>query len=291
MRYIDHPRIVELLKHKIEQNFEEVMKTFETVDNIIAYYQENPTLLQTEMGKFFKYYSASVSKINRKSKKQILKLFYTLLHYPNLLSACKEILYIFSDYRACVYYMTPTIDFYNTDKKTMDSIVHSFKDNLNTMNQIVSRIYLGDANPWGSPYYASAFAMYETLHILHLYYSDPLNVCGIGFQSRIRSPKEAERHIQEKRNQYDIQIRGDWTYSTVLISLKKKGYDLWFAIPFLMDCIYSSYEFEHIPISLIWESARKVSQQRNNNLLGVMIYVLVVHGTISNLNLLKRFND
>ena len=62
----------------------------------------------------------------------------------------KEILYICSDYRACIYFMTPSINFENykrTKKEVVKDVVLKFRCNINTLNQIISHIYVGYKNP------------------------------------------------------------------------------------------------------------------------------------------------
>jgi len=293
MNYIEHPRIVQWLKKRIQEHYKKIQETFQIVDKILEYYQQNASLRRSEMGKFLVFYSSEVKRMDRKSKKEILELFYKLIRYPGILSTLKELFYIFSDYRACLYYMTPSIDFYNTDKKTMTQVVHAFRDNLNTMIQIISRVYLGDVNPWGSPYYASAFAMYETLHILQLYYRNPFQECGmdVHYKCRFENKKKTMTYIQQQIKKYDIVSHVSFNCSTALIALKKKGYDLWFVISFLFECIYSEYTFEKMPLAIVWDCSKRVSQQRNNNMMGAMAYILTSEGYISNVNLLKRFND
>jgi len=291
--HLKHPRIVELLKRKIKENRKHILENIKKINTIIKYYKQNKFISNSEMGTFFKYYESELKKVNYKKEEDILKLFYKLIYYPDIISALKEAFYIFSDYRACIYYMTPSIDFYNSKKEIVMKVVESFRDNLNTMNQIISRVYIGSSNPWGSIYYASAFSMYETLYILHLYFEDPLSLCNIHFtfKKRYKKDKDVLLHIKEQSNKYNIYLHTEPTFSSILIAFKKKGYDLWFTIPFLFESIYSEYEFKNIPVALIFDSKKRISQQRNNNMLGVMIYILSINGYISNVNLLKRFND
>jgi predicted nucleotidyltransferase len=66
--------------------------------------------------------------------------------------------------------MTPSINFRNCSKEQIDMYVKYFASNQNTFISIISKIYLGDQNSWGSPYYSTAIAMFETLNILGLHY-------------------------------------------------------------------------------------------------------------------------
>jgi hypothetical protein len=105
------------------------------------------------------------------------ELFYKLIFYENCISVLKECFYIFSEYRACIYFMTPSINFNNTKKNIIENVIISFRDNINTLNQIISKIYLGDKNPWGSIYYSTAYSMTQEVLFLVLAMYDCIFYC------------------------------------------------------------------------------------------------------------------
>jgi hypothetical protein len=227
---------------------------------------------------------------NTNSNKDLLKLFYKLISYDRCLDLLKECFYIFSDYRSCIYFMTPSIDFNDTEKKNVDEVVSHFKDNINTLNQIISKVYIGDKNPWGSPYYSSAYSMFDTLLILKKYYKDPLDKLDIKFKiNKICSDNNIVKNLYKKNSDTNLKKNSN-NVSQFLINLKKAGYDLWYTIPYIFNTIFKEYELSNILDSLVFEN-KKIYLQKMNNKIGIMCYILVDKGYISNINIFQNFND
>ena len=109
----------EIIKKKILkmiiENHDIVIDKLNKIDIIISYYKENNLINKSEIGKFFTFYENNKKGINVNNHKDLHKLFYKLITYEKCISVLKECFYIFSDYRACIYFMTPSIDFYNTN--------------------------------------------------------------------------------------------------------------------------------------------------------------------------------
>jgi hypothetical protein len=80
------------------------------------------------------------------------------------------------------------------------------------------------------------------------------------------------------------------TISQFIINLKHLGYDLWTIIPFIFNNIYIDYEFENIVDSNVF-GYKKIYYQKMNNKLGIMCYILVNEGYITNVNIFQKFND
>jgi hypothetical protein len=284
----------------IKENKKTVHEKLNKIDIIINFYKKNNLIEKSEIGKFFSFYEKSKKHINLKNDKDLLKLFNILINYDKVVSVLKECFYIFSDYRACIYFMTPSIDFHNTSKKTINNVILHFRDNLNTMNQIISKIYIGDENPMGSPYYSTVYSMFETLFIIKKYFSDPLKIVKIKFNV---IKKCSEKQIIEKLcdkyhntklkdSELDNKINKTHVHniSQLILNLKRLGYDLWFVLPLVFNTIYEKYEVKNIQESLVF-GKEKLYFQKMNNQIGFMCYVLVSEGYVSNGNIFNNFND
>jgi hypothetical protein len=196
--------------------------------------------------------------------------------------------------------MTPSIDFHNTSKKTINNVILHFRDNLNTMNQIISKIYIGDENPMGSPYYSTVYSMFETLFIIKKYFSDPLKIVKIKFNvikkfnEKQIIQKLCDKYHNTKLKDSDLDNKINKTHvhniSQLILNLKRLGYDLWFVVPLVFNTIYESYEVRNIPESLVF-GKEKLYFQKMNNQIGFMCYVLVSEGYVSNGNIFNNFND
>jgi hypothetical protein len=300
LQFMNNEQMKNKIKEMIKKNKVYVYERLNIIDQVIYYYEQNNLIKKSEIGHFFMYYKKNRSKINLKNNKLsnniLFELFYKMISYDKLISVLKEIFYIFSEYRACIYFLTPSIHFYNTDKKTKDKIeqvVLAFRDNLNTLNQIVSKIYIGDKNPWGSPLYSSAYAMFDTLIILKKYYEDPLKKLKINFLIEKKClKKNILPNIIEKINKLNnnYNINNLKNISEAILYLRKRGYDLWFTIPFLFDIIYPKYILQNISYSNVIGSSR-IYQQKMNHTLGVLCFILCEKNFISNINIFQKFND
>jgi hypothetical protein len=296
LSYMNHEIIKKKIYNLIVKNKKYIYERFEKVDIIIHFYEQNNLIKKSEIGKFFLFYQKSKKTINIKSNKALFKFFYKLISYENILSVLKECFYIFSNYRACIYYMTPSINFHNTKKDKIDKVVLHFKDNINTLNQIVSKVYIGDQNPWGSIYYSTSYAMFETLIILKKYYKDPLNKLNIKFTHSKKADNEnilknlykkyliAYKNTKFEKNntsQCNILQKKVNNVSHFILLLKKLGYNLWIIIPCVFNIIFQKYNFKGIPESNIIGN-KLIYQQKFNNAIGVMAFILVKMGYISN---------
>ena len=301
LKYINHEKIQKKILDMIIKNHDLVLDKLNKIDIIISYYIQNNLINKSEIGKFFYFYQINSKNINTNNHKDLLKLFNKLISYERCVSVLKECFYIFSDYRACIYFMTPSIDFNNTKKDIIEKVILSFRDNINTLNQIISKVYIGDNNPWGSVYYSTAYAMFDTLFILKKYYENPFEILDIKFiinKKIIKSNiiKElCDKYNKIKLNNISnisnkINIKNIHSISQFIIFLRKKGYDLWFTIPFVFNIIYKDYEIIGISDSEVIGN-KKIFLQKSNNNLGLMCYILSVNGFISNINIFKNFND
>ena len=310
--YLNNPIYVTILLHtlksintdymkkkilqKINDNHDLILEKMEKVNIIISFYKKNDLINKSEIWIFFTFYEKCLKKTNINNKDDLLKLFYELIHYENCISVLKECFYIFSDYRACIYYLTPSINFYKTKKNILDNVIDHFKDNINTLNQIISKIYIQDNNPWGSPYYSTAYSMFETLFIIKKYYKEnykSFKKLNINFKIvKKTDPVDIIKNLLKKFNIIKFSngtIKSANNVSDFLIKVKKLGYDMWFTIPFIFDTIYEKYKLDNIMESYTFGSD-KIYFQKMNNILGIMCYILVCEGFITNINIFQNFN-
>jgi len=303
MSFLYNDKMKDYILNLIKNNHSYVIDKLNKIDIIISFYKENNLINKSEIGKFFTFYERHRKYINLKKHDQLLNLFYNLISYPNCINVLKECFYIFSDYRSCIYFMTPSIDFYKVNiknKKLLKQVIHNFKDNQNTMNQIITHVYSGDKTPWGSKLYTMAYAMFETLMILKLYFKDPLKELDIKFSikkecnkkdiikklcSNYNNKKFKTSDIDNKINEKNIN-----NVSHFILILKKMGYDLWFVIYLVFDTIYPKYSLKGL-ISPIIYTHEKIKLQLKNNELGVLCFILTNKGFITNSNIFNNFND
>lgn len=280
----------------IIKNHTYILERLNMIDKVIFYYKQNNLINKSEIGHFFTFYEKNRKLLNVNNNAHLLNLFYKLINYEKCVSVLKECFYIFSDYRACIYFLTPSIDFNNTKKSILNKVINNFKDNTNTLTQIISKTYVGDKTPWGSPYYSTAYAMFDTLIIIKKYYKDkfkPLDKLDIIFKIN----KKCKKNIIIKKlyKEYDnkkllnSELNNVNNVSHFLISLKKLGYDMWFSIPLIFNTIYESYELNNIMDAKIYDHD-KIYYQKTNNKLGIMCYILVADGFITNANIFQKFN-
>lgn len=299
MRFLYTSPIKKKINLLIKENKKEIQKNIENAKIIIDFYDKNENIQNSLIGKFFQYFKDKIKNIKIHDDKKLLQLFYELIEYPSLLSILKECFYIFSNYRACLYFMTPTINFRNCSNEKIDTYVDYFKTNQNTLTSIISKVYLGDKNPWGSIYYASAYAMFETLNILGLYYDkqkyDVLKKIKISTSIKLlhKNKKEQIKALLIKFEMNKInknnKINKLLNVSQLIIILKRMGYDLWFVIPLIFDTLYK-YDFKGIQESNSI-GYQKIYHQKMNLKLGTMIYILNLDGFITNMHIFNNFND
>ncbi len=312
-KYLENPYIYQLIlkyypllqtakakdsiKKLIDKNYDVIIDRLKKIDIIISFYKENQLINKSEIGKFFHFYEKEMKKIDIKKKSDINKLFYKLISYENCLQTIKEAFYIFSDYRACIYFLTPSINFYNskkTSKTIVKRVINNFKDNINTLNQIMTKIYLGDASPFGQPQYTTAYTMFETLIIIKKYCKNPLDELDIKFKTNKKpiENKELLRKLHDNFNKYKLtekNINKINNVSHFIVELKRLGYDLWYTISLIFDTIYEDYQLNGIPEALV-VGYKNIYLQKQNNILGVKCYILVDNDFITNVNIFNNFN-
>ena len=318
LKFIQHRDFHKRLLSLISINKKAILDNCKNMDILISFYKQNNLINKSEIGKFFSFYEIEYKKISAigKGKKNklkitdlsILKMFLKIINYERFVETLKEILYIFSDYRACIYFMTPSINFENyqyTKKEVVKDIVLKFRPNINTLNQIISHIYVGYKNRWGSGYYATALAMFDTLMILKKYFKNVLSILKIKFECanerelKLKKSKDIIKKICEnyhKNKMFESEIdnmineKKINNVSQFIINLKRLGYDMWFVIPLVFDSIYRKYKISGLCKPFIW-GTDKIYLQNMNNELGFMCFKLVEDGYISNIHIFNRFND
>ena len=302
IEYLEHPIIKQKLIDMIDKNHKLILKKIKTTSLIVSYYKQNNLITRSEIGKFFTFYEKELSKINVNKKSDLLKLFYKLIYYDKCISVLKECFYIFSNYRACIYFMTPSINFNilnKKNKKILDKVVISFKDNLNTLSQVISKSYIGDENPWAK-YYSTAYSLFDTLLIMQKYYKEPLKELDINFIVKKECNKKdiiknlCKNYHTEKMKVSDIDDKlipkNINNISQFIINIKRIGYDMWFVIPLVFKSIYELYILENVQESIVF-GAHNIHLQKKNHLLAVMCYILVKENYITNINILNGFNE
>ena len=322
LKLIQHKDFQKRLLELISINKKSILENCKNIDIIISFYKQNNLINKSEIGKFFNFYENEYKKIigsksgcgtSSKSKAKIcdlsiLKMFLKIINYERFVETLKEILYICSDYRACIYFMTPSINFENyksTKKEVVKDVVLKFRCNINTLNQIISHIYVGYKNRWGSGYYATALAMFDTLMILKKYFKNVLYMlkikfeCANGRKLKLKKSKDIIKKICEnyhKKKMFESEIdnmineKKIINVSQFIINMKRLGYDMWFVIPLVFDSIYGKYKISGLCKPLIWGTDRIYLQDMNNEL-GFMCFKLVEDGYISNIHIFNRFND
>lgn len=301
MKFLYTETIKNKLSKLIKKNKNEIKKSIENAHIIIDFYDKNENVRNSPIGQFFQYFKDKIIHIKLTDDKQLLALFYKLIEYPSLLSILKECFYIFSNYRACLYFMTPSINFKTCSKDKIELYIKYFASNQNTLTSLISKIYIGDKNPWGSPYYSTAIAMFETLNILGMHYETKnyniLKKIKISTNIKlIHKTKKAQidallkKFDMNKINKKDnIKNENLFNISQFIIILKKMGYDIWFVIPLIFDTLYK-YDFKGIQESNIL-GYQKIYHQKINLKIGVMIYILTLDCFITNMHIFNNFND
>ncbi len=292
------------LLEKIKSNKEVLIDKMRKVDVIISFYEMNDDIKYSEIGQFFTFYQRIKSEMKiteTSSPDKLLSFFNELILYTKVLSVLKECFYIFSDKRSCVYYLTPGINFSDPTsekKKSLERVVKHFKNNMSMMTQLISKTYQFNDNPWGSKYYSSAYATFDTFQILKKYFKDPFRECDLKVNTSLRKFSSKEKQVEYlckmyhefkfSNSQYNEQINHKHIQNTThfLIALKKLGYDLWFILPLMMDSLYESYEIDNITFP-IHHCDKYIHLQSNNFKIRIMAYLLVRDGFITNTNIFR----
>ena len=261
----------------------EISIQMKNADLVLSFYEKNESIRHSALGKFLAFYGKA------KRRYKGLRLFYACIDYPELLGALEECFFIFSDYRACIYFMTPSIDFTTCTRKEMFTVIKHFKENINMLKQILSKTAIDTPNPWGHECYASAYSMFETLMLLERFDNDPLkNILHIDFHisHKRKSPRDVMSALHDAHQEKGAP---SISVSSFLVALKKQGYDIWFSIPLVFNTIYTSYRVKGLPDGKITHP-REILFQKESNLIGVQCYLLLVDGWITSANIFKRFN-
>ena len=294
------PQMKTKILEMIKKNKKQINESLKKAVIVIEYYEQNNLITKSDIGKFFQFYKKSIKSLDLKKDDDLMELFYKLINYDDLISILKECFYIFSDQRACVYYMTPSINFYKTKKTIIENVILTFRSNQNMLCQIISKVYLGDKNPWVSELYSSAYAMFETLNIIELYFKDPLKMVNIKvYYDKSKIKKNGNQTLlNDLFKKYDkvkllkqkLDSNGIINVSSFIIKLKKLGYDMWFVIPLVFDVIFGKYKLSGVQEANVF-GMKDIINQKKNNMLGIMCYLLNREGYISNTNIFKNFND
>ena len=289
LRILSHPKSQEIILKEIKKNKKSIQTILENFKIVMDFYKSNNKILKSEIGHFILYYEYNLSKIKIKNDKDYIIFITKIINYPKLISLLKEIFYILSDYRLCIYYMTPNIKFRNTNKETIDEFIKKFNNNQEMLFSIVSGYYPKDNSPWGH-YYTAAYSSYETLNILKKYYNDPLKSLKIEFKYKKKSSKsQIIRKLSELYNVKLNKIEKIFNVTNYIILMKKLKYDMHEVICSIFNIIYPNHTLKNIEKSYIIDT-RKLFKQKNHYKLGTKIFILVNDGYITNVNCFENFS-
>ena len=289
LNILHHPKAKPIILKQLKMHKKEIHSILDNFRIIMSFYKDNNKILKSEIGHFILYYDYHLSKVHIKKDSDYLNFFYTLLAYPKLFSLLKDIFYILSDYRACLYFASPKIQFHNTHIDIINPIIEKFNTNQNMLFSMISGYYPGSDCPWGSPFYTGAFACYESLFILTKYYSDPFNPLKIEFKYK----KQYSHTIILKRmnDLYNIKLNQKQkilNMTQFILFMKKLDYDLYQVIDSIFEMIYEKPTFKNIQDCYILD-AKKIYHQKKNYELGVKIYILVSKGYVNTINCFENF--
>jgi hypothetical protein len=306
---IHSEKMKEYIKSRIKKEKKYIKEKLEIVNNIILFYKQNNLINKSDIGKFLTYYENCVQKKDLNDINDLFNLFYELINYDNIINVLKECFYIFSNYRSCIYFLTPKINFNIPNSKNkilLKNIIKTFNDNLYSLIQIISKTYIGDKNPFGSPYYSIIYGMFDTLNIIKKYFSNPLKECNIDFKSiKISNKKDIiknlcieynSKKLKDNKLDYKINDKNINTISQFILILKRIGYDLWFVIPLVFNTIFKKYTLKYkkkndLNIDAPILNHTKIYYQKKNIEIGVKMFILVQENYITNTNIFQNFND
>lgn len=288
LKMMSHPKVYPLLVDEIKKNKKSIHNILKDFKTIMSFYKSNNLVLKSEVGHFILYYEYNLSKVKIKNDKDYVDFLIKIINYPKLISLLKEIFYILSDYRLCIYYMTPNIKFRNTNKENIDEFVKKFHNNQNMFFSIVSGHYPGSNSPWGK-YYNGVYACFESLNILKKYYKDPLKSIKIEFKYKKKNNKD--EIINKISNIYNIKLKKVekiLNITNFIILMKRLKYDMFEVVNTLFDIVYEKNTFKNIQNCYISDS-KKLFNQKKSYYLGVKIFILVNNEYISNVNCFQNF--
>ena len=283
-----HPKARPILLNEIKKNKSKINSIAENFHIVMEYYKNNNLVLKSKVGHFIMYFEHNLKNIKVKSDKDYLDFMLKILNYPNLISLLKEIFYVLSDYRSCIYFMTPNIKFRNTNKETINEFVTKFRSNQNMCFSIISGYYPNDNSPWGY-YYTGAYASFESLNILSKYYQNPLRELKIDFKYKKKHTKE--QILKKISNIYNIKLKKNEKIINItnfIILMKRLKYDMHEVVDSIFKIIYEGVSFKNIERCYVINGIKIFSQKKNYEL-GIKIYLLVSNGYITNVNCFENF--
>ena len=283
-----HPKAQPLLLKEIKNNKDKINSIIKNFHIVMDYYKNNNLVLKSKVGHFILYYEHKLKNIKVKNDKDYLTFIHNILNYPNLISLLKEIFYVLSDYRSCIYFMTPNIKFRDTNKETINEFVTKFRNNQNMCFSIISGYYPNDDSPWGH-YYTGAYASFESLNILSKYYQNPLKDLKIDFKYKKKNNKQ--QIMKKISNIYNIKLKKVEKIINItnfIILMKKLKYDMHEVINSIFNIIYEGITLKNIQRCYVVNGI-KIFNQKKNYELGIKIYLLVSNGYITNVNCFENF--
>jgi len=288
LKIFSHPKGKKVILDTIKKNKKIIYEIMKDFNIIMDYYKSNNLVLKSQVGHFILYYDYHLKKIKVDKDEDYLLFIQKILNYPMLISLLKEIFYILSDYRSCIYFMTPNIKFRNTNKENIDEFVNKFHTNQNMCFSIISGYYPNDNSPWGK-YYTGAYACFESLNILKKYYDNPLKKLKIIHKYSKKSNKQ--QIIKKISSIYNIQLKKIekiMSVTTFIIMMKKLKYNMHEVVNQIFEIIYQNSQFKNIQNCYI-NNGIKIFNQKKNYDLGVKIFILVNDGFITNVNCFENF--
>ena len=139
-KMLEHPKVQQIVLKEIKNNKNKIESILNDFNVIMDFYKTNNQLLKSEIGHFILYYEYNFTKTKIKTDKDYLLFIKKIINYPKLISLLREIFYILSDYRLCIYYSTPNIDF-KILLNQLWIILLKFKTNQVILFSTISRIY------------------------------------------------------------------------------------------------------------------------------------------------------
>jgi hypothetical protein len=287
IRLLHHPKAKPLVLEQLKEHKKEIKSMLENFRVILSFYKQNNKILKSDIGHFIMYYEYHLNKTKMNCDKDYLQFFYTLLAYPKLFSLLKNIFYILSDYRACLYFASPHISMNKSNLNTIQPIIQKFRSNQTMLFSMITGLYPGDNCPWGSPFYTGAYNCFESLIQLKKFYKQPLKELKIEFKYKKKNLK-----IHQKIEQlYNVKLNQKQKVNNstqFIIFMKKLGYDLYQVVDALFEMVYEKPIFKNIQDCFIVD-AKKIYHQKKNYEYGIKIFLLVENDLINNINCFDHF--
>lgn len=287
IRLLHHPKAKPLVLKQLKEHKSVLKKMLENFRVILSFYKENNKILKSEIGHFIMYYEYHLSKTKMNCNNDNLQFFYTLLAYPKLFSLLKNIFYILSDYRACLYFASPHISIQKSNITKIQPIIQKFRSNQTMLFSMITGLYPGDNCPWGTPYYTGAYNCFESLLQLKKIYKHPLKELKIEFKYKKKHLKIHSK-LEELYNVKMNQKQKVNNSTQFIIFMKKLGYDLYQVVDIVFEMVYEKPSFKNIQDCYILDT-KKIYHQKKNYVYGVKIYLLVENGFINNMNCFDHF--